>query len=115
LAAINPVLRHPVERAAGQRLAAPVPTRSAGPALAGDAVRGELILQQPHRAQCQIAAKDVAHDFGFDADRRCDASTPSSTASCTTPTVPISSATVCAQRLAQQSRQVSLTAPRLEA
>jgi len=38
-------------RAAADRLAAPGLARSTGPAFAGDAVRFELRLQQPHRAE----------------------------------------------------------------
>src|SRR5205807_2772153 len=47
LAAVDPVLQYQVERAAGERLAAPAPARSAGPALAGNAVGFELRLQEP--------------------------------------------------------------------
>src|SRR6266851_5538366 len=68
LAAIDPVLQYQVERAAADRLAAPAPARSAGPALAGDAVGFELRLQESHRADYGIAAEDVTHHLGLALD-----------------------------------------------
>ena len=60
LAAIEPILQCEVERAAADRLAAPAPTRSADPALAGNAASGEFLLQRPHRAELGISAKYVS-------------------------------------------------------
>src|SRR6266849_5456649 len=63
LAAINPVLQYQVERAATDRLATPVLARSAGPAFAGDAAGFELGLQEPHRAERDVAPEDVMYGF----------------------------------------------------
>src|ERR1700758_3426715 len=70
LASIDPVLKHQIECAAGEWLAATQATRCARPQLAPDAVGVELVLQQPDRAAFGIAAKDEAHGFrlAFDDD-----------------------------------------------
>src|SRR5208283_849459 len=63
LAAIGAVPQHQVERPAREWLTADHPTRSARPRLAFPSLGFELGLQQPHRAEFGIAAKDRAHDF----------------------------------------------------
>src|SRR6202048_3046553 len=70
LASIDPVLKHQIERAAREWLAASQATRCARPQLALDAAGVELVLQQPDRAEFGIAAKDEAHGFrlAFDDD-----------------------------------------------
>src|SRR3954453_12647631 len=71
LAAIDPVLQHQIERAAGEWLAAAQATRCARPQPALDAAGVELLLQQPDRAELGIAAKDEAHGLRltFDDDQ----------------------------------------------
>src|SRR6266446_5630911 len=70
LASIDPVLKHQIERASGEWLAAAQATRCAGPQRALDAAGVELVLQQPDRAEFGIAAKNEAHGFrlAFDDD-----------------------------------------------
>src|SRR5712672_402285 len=68
LAPINAVLQHQVERTAGERLPTRDAARGAGPQLALDAPRFQLVLQQPDRAEFGIAAKDEAHDFRLAVD-----------------------------------------------
>src|SRR6516165_9011260 len=58
LAAIGAVPQHQVERAAREWLAADLPTRGTRPRLAFASLGVELFLQQPHRAEFGIAAKD---------------------------------------------------------
>src|ERR1700730_16069013 len=62
LAAIGAVPQHQVERPAREWLAADDATRGARPRLALDPPGFELRLQQPHRAELDIAAEDRAHD-----------------------------------------------------
>src|ERR1700730_4393585 len=62
LAAIGAVPQHQVERPAREWFAADQATRSARPRLALDPPGFELLLQQPHRAELDIAAEDRAHD-----------------------------------------------------
>src|SRR4051812_6844600 len=71
LAAIQPVLQYQVERAATDRFAAPASARGADPALAGNAAGGEVLLQQPDRAELGIATKYVSHALrlGLDDDQ----------------------------------------------
>jgi len=68
LAEIGAVLQYQVERTARERLATDDPTRSTRPQLALDALRFKLRLQQPHRAEFGITAKDRAHDLRFAVD-----------------------------------------------
>src|SRR4030088_3164291 len=68
LATVDPVLQYQVERATGERLAAPASARGTGPAFAGDAVRFELRLQQPHRAELGITLEDVADGLSLALD-----------------------------------------------
>src|SRR5215471_19651953 len=68
LAAIDVVPQHQVERPAGEWLAADHLTRSTRPRLAFASLGFELFLQQPHRAEFGIAAKDRAHEFGLTVD-----------------------------------------------
>src|SRR6516164_160586 len=68
LAAIGAVPQHQVERPAREWLAADHPTRDARPRLAFASLSFELFLQQPHRAEFGIAAKDRAHEFGLAID-----------------------------------------------
>src|SRR6267142_6678924 len=63
LASIDPVLKHQIERAAGEWLAASPATGCARPQLAPDAAGVQLVLQQPDRAEIGIAAKNEAHGF----------------------------------------------------
>src|ERR1700738_1665863 len=60
LASIDPVLKHQIERAAGEWLAASQATRCAGPQLAVDAAGVELVLQQPDRVGVGLAGEDGA-------------------------------------------------------
>src|SRR5712672_903970 len=60
--------QHQVERTAGERLPTRDAARGAGPQLALDAPRFQLVLQQPDRAEFGIAAKDEAHDFRLAVD-----------------------------------------------
>src|SRR5882672_6007940 len=71
LASIDPVLKHQIECAAGEWLAASQATRCARPQLAPDAAGVELVLQQPDRAEFGMAAKNEAHGFrlAFDDDQ----------------------------------------------
>src|SRR5579862_7123090 len=57
LPAIEPVLEDQVERAAADWLAAPAPSRCAGPGLTGNAISFEFGLQQPDRAERGIATE----------------------------------------------------------
>src|SRR5882762_6207496 len=68
LAAIDPVAQHRIERAPGERLAAPAAARRACPRFAANAGAIELLLQQSHRAERGIAAEDVLDGFGFARD-----------------------------------------------
>src|SRR4029077_18669512 len=68
LASIDPVLQHQIERAAREWLAAAQATRCAGPQPALDAAGGELVLQQPDRAEFGIAAKNESHGFRLAVD-----------------------------------------------
>jgi hypothetical protein len=68
-------LQHQIERAAGEWIAASQATGCARPQLAPDAAGVQLVLQQPHRAEFGIAAKNEAHGFrlAFDDDNLTDA------------------------------------------
>src|SRR6516164_280712 len=68
LAAIAAVPQHQVERPAREWLAADLPTRGARPRLTFASLGFELFLQQPHRAEFGIAAKDPAHEFRLAVD-----------------------------------------------
>ena len=68
LAAVDPVPQHQVERAAGDRLAAPAAPRSAGPALADDPPGFEFLLEQPHRAERGVAKEDLTHGLSLGLD-----------------------------------------------
>src|SRR5215813_1476610 len=68
LAAIGAVPQHQVERPTREWLAADHPTRSTRPRLAFPSLGFELLLQQLHRAEFGIAAKDRAHDFRLAVD-----------------------------------------------
>ena len=68
LAAVGAVLQHQVERPAREWLAADQPTRGTRPRLALASLGFELFLQQPHRAEFGIAAKDRAHEVGLAVD-----------------------------------------------
>src|SRR6266446_3117543 len=61
LASIDPVLKHQIEPAAREWLAAAQATRCARPQLALDAAGVQLVLQQPDRAEFGIAAKNEVH------------------------------------------------------
>src|SRR6516162_11262879 len=63
LAAVGAVPQHQVERPAREWLAADHPTRGTRPRLALPSLGFEFFLQQPHRAEFGIAAKDRAHEF----------------------------------------------------
>src|SRR5215467_4750083 len=67
-AEISAVLQDQVERTARERLAADDPTRSARPRLAVDPAGIEIILQQRHRTEFGIAAKDRANGFRLAVD-----------------------------------------------
>ena len=71
LAMIGAVPQHQVERPAREWFAADHPARRTRPRLAFPSLRFELRLQQPHRAEFGIAAKDRAHEFrlAFDDDQ----------------------------------------------
>src|SRR6266404_8158387 len=70
LASIDLVLKHQIERAAREWLAASQATRCARPELAPNGAGVELVLQQPNRAEFGIATKNEAHGFrlAFDDD-----------------------------------------------
>src|SRR3989442_15373015 len=65
LAAVDPVLQHQIQRAPGQRLAAPVPAGAACPGLAADATGVELLLQEAYRAECGITPENVPDRLGL--------------------------------------------------
>ncbi len=65
LAAVDPVLQHQIEGAAGERLPAPAAARGARPLLAPDARRLELLLEQPDGAERRITPEDVPHRLGL--------------------------------------------------
>jgi hypothetical protein len=68
LAAVDLVFEHRVKRATAERLAAPAAARCADPALTGDAVGLEFLLQQSHRAERHIAPEDIANRLGLALD-----------------------------------------------
>src|SRR6516162_1787421 len=68
LAAVGTVPQHQVERPTREWLAANRPIRGTRPRLAFASLGVELFLQQPHRAEFGIAAKDRAHEFGLAVD-----------------------------------------------
>src|SRR6516164_5438116 len=68
LAAVGAVPQHQVERPAREWLATDHPTRGTRPRLALASLGFELFLQQPHRAEFGIAAKDRAHEFRLAVD-----------------------------------------------
>src|SRR5208282_2132401 len=68
LAALRAVPPHQVEPPAREWLAADHPTRGTRPRLAFPSPGVELRLQQPHRAEFGIAAKDRAHEFRLAVD-----------------------------------------------
>src|SRR5262249_13409207 len=68
VAAIGAVPQHQVERPAREWLAVDHPTRGTRPRLAFSSLGFELRLQQPHRAEFGIAAKDRAHEFRLAVD-----------------------------------------------
>ena len=68
LTQIDAVLQHQVERAAREWLATRDAARGARPQFDLNAPGVELVLQQPDRAEFDIAAKNEAHGFRFAVD-----------------------------------------------
>src|SRR6266478_6151020 len=68
LAAIDAVLQHQVERAAGEWFPTRDAARGARSQLAPDAPGLQFFLQQPDRAEFGVAPKDEAHDFRLAVD-----------------------------------------------
>ena len=65
LAAIDAVLQHQIERAAGDRHAARCIAEAVEPGLADDAGRVEFLLECTNRFQLGIAAEDMADGVGL--------------------------------------------------